>query len=130
MVSYRTNASFPLVVSIGFPTREVYAEAWRRTLGNGAIGIILTLVLSLAARLMLRELRRRAAAEGAAAIAGGPNGVSAAPSCVDRHGRPDRTTSRTRAATALSATSSGTSTMRWMPAARSVARISGATFGR
>jgi len=69
VVSYRTNASFPLVVAIGFPTAEVYAEAWRRMLGNGAIGTVLTLVLSLAAWLMLRELRRRAAAEGAAAIA-------------------------------------------------------------
>lgn len=70
IVSYSTNATFPFVVSIGFSTDTVYAEPWRRIVSNSALGLVLTIVLILVARLMLLELRRRAAAEGAAAIAG------------------------------------------------------------
>ena len=69
VISYRASNGFPLVVSIGFPSERVYAEAWKRLIVSGAVGGALSLVIILATILLLLELRRRAAAESAAEIA-------------------------------------------------------------
>jgi PAS domain S-box-containing protein len=69
VVSYRTSSGFPLVVSIGFAADRIYAEARQRSMVNGAIGGALSLVVILATWMLLRELRRRAAAERTADIA-------------------------------------------------------------
>jgi PAS domain S-box-containing protein len=69
IVSYRTAAEFPLVISIGLAAERVYAEAWERLIHSGLIGAALTLVIVCATAMLLRQLRRRAAAEAAAEIA-------------------------------------------------------------
>ena len=70
VVSYRTSQKFPLVVAIGFSTDQLFSESRRRIIGNGLVGLVLTLVLIVAAWSLLVVLRQRAIAERRAAVAG------------------------------------------------------------
>jgi len=69
VVSYRTSSTFPVVVSIGLASERVYADVWRRLVGNGLIGGALSLIIIVATALLMLQLRRRAAAEAEAEIA-------------------------------------------------------------
>ena len=69
VVSYGSSPGAPFVVSIGFAAEHVYAEAWERIRNNGAVGVLLSVLLGLAAAALLMALRRHAAAEEAAGVA-------------------------------------------------------------
>jgi PAS domain S-box-containing protein len=89
VVSYRSSTDFPLVVSIGYSSDHVFAEAWRHALSTGLIGLVLSALIIVATLMLVRQLRRRAVAEAAAetaraAVQSVGNGVAVVMLDVDR----------------------------------------------
>ena len=69
VISYRGSSEFPLVVSIGFASDSVFAAVRRHAISTGLVSLTLSILIVGATGMLLRQLRRRAAAEAAAETA-------------------------------------------------------------
>jgi PAS domain S-box-containing protein len=69
LVAYRGGEASPIVVSVGFAARSVFAAGRRHTIDYGLIGVFFSVSLIVMAGVLQRQIRRRAETEQALALA-------------------------------------------------------------